>query len=117
VAKGLTADYNDGLMRSDSLCIKHFLEAKRMIDVNEASSRAIAHLKTLYPDQDLGKILFEEAELTDDDRFWIITLSYKSPVAASGVGRSVFVGDRSSKVFKLLAENGDIRSVKNREFK
>lgn len=88
-----------------------------MIDVNEASSRAIAHLKTLYPEQDLGKILFEEAELTEDDRFWIITLSYKSPVAASGVGRSVFVGDRSCKEFKLLAENGDIRSVKNREFK
>lgn len=88
-----------------------------MIDVNEASERAVRHLKDLYPDQDLGKILFEEAELTDDDRFWIITLSFKSPVAAGGVGRSVFVGDRSYKVFKLLAENGEIRSVKNREAK
>jgi hypothetical protein len=88
-----------------------------MIDVNEASNKAIDHLKRLYPDHDLGKILFEEAELTDDDRFWVITLSYKSPVAAGGVGKSVFVGDRSQKVFKLLAENGDIRSVKNREAK
>ncbi len=88
-----------------------------MIDVNEASSRAMEHLKKLYPEHDLGKILFEEAELTDDDRFWIITLSYKSPVAASGVGKSVFVGDRGYKVFKLLAESGEIRSVKNREAK
>ncbi len=90
---------------------------EKMIDVNEASSKAIAHLKKLYPEQDLGKILFEEAELTDDDRFWIITISYKSPVAASGVGQSVFVGDRSRKVFKMLSENGEIRSVKNREVK
>ncbi len=88
-----------------------------MINVNEASGIAVEHLKKLYPDQDLGKILFEEAELTDDDRFWIITLSYKSPVAAGGVGQSVFVGDRSYKVFKLLAENGDIRSVKSRALK
>ena len=88
-----------------------------MINVNEASDIAVEHLMKLYPDQDLGKILFEEAELTDDDRFWIITLSYKSPVAAGGVGQSVFVGDRSYKVFKLLAENGDIRSVKSRALK
>jgi len=88
-----------------------------MIDVNEASSKAIEHLKKLYPDQDLGKILFEEAELTDDGLFWVITLSYKSPVAAGGVGKSVFVGDRSYKVFKLLSENGEIRAIKNKEFK
>lgn len=88
-----------------------------MINVNEASARAIEHLKKLYPDNDLGKILFEEAELTDDDKFWVVVLSYKSPIAASGVGRSMFVGDRGYKVFKLLAETGDIRSVKNQESK
>jgi hypothetical protein len=84
-----------------------------MINVNDASARAIDHLKKLYPDDDLGHILFEEAELTDDDRFWIIVLSFKSPVPAGGVGKSMFVGDRSYKVFKLLAETGEIRSVKN----
>lgn len=85
-----------------------------MIDVNEASNKAIEHLKKLYADQDCGKILFEEAELSDDDKFWIITLSFKSPVAASGLGQSVFVGDRLYKVFKLSAETGEIRSIKNK---
>jgi hypothetical protein len=84
-----------------------------MIDVNEASGRAIDHLKKLYTDQDLGTILFEEAELSDDDKFWIITLSFKSPVSAGGLGHSMFAGDRCYKVFKLLAENGEIRSIKN----
>lgn len=84
-----------------------------MINVNDASTRAIAHLKKLYPDHDLGEILFEEAEITDDDRFWVVVLSYKNPISAGGVGRSMFVGDRGYKVFKLLAETGEIRSVKN----
>jgi hypothetical protein len=88
-----------------------------MINVNEASRKAIDHLISLYPEHDLGKILFEEAELTDDDKFWLITLSYKSPVAAGGVGQSVFVGDRSYKIFKILAETGEIRSIKNRTSK
>jgi hypothetical protein len=55
-----------------------------MINVNEASARAIEHLKKLYPDDDLGHILFEEAELTDDDRFWIVVLSFRNPVPAGG---------------------------------
>jgi len=84
-----------------------------MINVNEASTKAIEHLKKLYPDRDLGEILFEEAEITDDDRFWVVVLSYKNPISAGGVGRSMFVGDRGYKVFKLLAETGEIRSVKN----
>ena len=61
----------------------------------------------------MGDILFEEAEITDDDRFWVVVLSYKNPISAGGVGRSMFVGDRGYKVFKLLAETGEIRSVKN----
>ncbi|MFO7989995.1 MAG: hypothetical protein ACQEQ5_03740 [Thermodesulfobacteriota bacterium] len=88
-----------------------------MINVNEASIRAIDHLKKLYPDHDLGEILFEEAELTDDDRFWIVVLSYKSPISSGGVGKSMFVGDRGYKVFNLLAETGEIRSVKNLSIK
>ena len=88
-----------------------------MINVNEASTRAIAHLKKLYPDHDLGEILFEEAEITDDDRFWIVVLSYKSPISSGGVGKSMFVGDRGYKVLKLLAETGEIRSVKNLSIK
>jgi hypothetical protein len=84
-----------------------------MINVNEAATLAIDHLKRLYPEYDLGEILFEEAEITDDDRFWIVVLSYKSPISSGGVGRSMFVGDRGYKVFKLLVETGEIRSVKN----
>ena len=88
-----------------------------MIDVREASQKAIDHLAALYPDKDLGTILFEEAELTDDEKFWLVTISFKRLSASAGVGESVFVGDRSYKVFTLSAETGEVHAIKNRMLK
>jgi len=88
-----------------------------MIEAREAVKKAIDYLTALYPDQDLGTILFEEAELSDDEKFWLITISFRRLTPSAGVGESVFVGDRSYKVFKLLAETGEVRSIKNRPIK
>ena len=85
-----------------------------MIDVKEASQKAIEHLKLLYSDQELGKILVEEAELTEDNKFWLISLSFKQINPAGIVGQSVFADNRSHKIFKLHADTGDVRSMKNR---
>lgn len=88
-----------------------------MIEVKDAARKAVTHLVTLYPDQDLGTILFEEAELSDDEQFWLITISFRRLTKSAGVGESVFVGDRSYKVFKLVAATGEVRSIKNRKLK
>jgi len=88
-----------------------------MIDIKKASDKAIEHLESLYPDKELGNILLEEAELSDDGKFWQITVSFKRLGAVGGVGESVFVGDRSYKVFTLLADTGEVRSMKNRIIK
>ena len=85
-----------------------------MIDVKEASEKAVAYLKSLYENHDLGTILLEEAELTDDNNFWLISLSFKRPNPAGIVGEAVFADNRSYKIFKLHADTGEIRSIKNR---
>ncbi len=85
-----------------------------MIDVKEAAQKALDHLRALYPDYDLGDILLEEAELSDDGQFWLITLSFKTPGELGAVGKSVFGENRSFKIFKLLAETGEVRSMKIR---
>lgn len=85
-----------------------------MIDVKDASQKAIEYLKALYQDQELGKILVEEAELSDDNKFWLISLSFKKIDPAGIVGQSVFADNRSHKVFKLHSDTGDVRSMKNR---
>lgn len=84
-----------------------------MINIKEASQKAIEHINSLYPNRNLGDILLEEAELSDDGQFWIITVSFQKPAVTGGVGESVFTGNRSYKIFNLLAENGEVRSMKN----
>ena len=85
-----------------------------MIDIKEASQKAIEHIVSLYSNLDLGDILLEEAELVEENKFWMVTLSFKRPEASGGVGESVFTGNRSYKIFKLFAETGEVRSMKNR---
>jgi hypothetical protein len=85
-----------------------------MIDVKQATQKAIEHLKSIYQDQDLGKILVEEAERTDDNKFWIVSLSFKKMNPTGIVGESIFADNRSLKTFRLEAENGEVKSMKNR---
>jgi len=84
-----------------------------MISIKEASQKAIEHITTLYPNRNLGDILLEEAEISEDGQFWIVTVSFQRPSVSGGVGESVFTGNRSYKVFKILVENGEVRSMKN----
>ena len=84
-----------------------------MIDIKTASQKAIEHIESLFPNRDLGDVLLEEAEISDDGQFWIVTVSFKRPSASGGVGESVFTGNRSYKVFKILVENGEVRSMKS----
>lgn len=84
-----------------------------MINIEEASRRAIDHIHSLYPNRDLGDILLEEAELSEDGRFWKVIVSFKRQAASGGVGESVFTGNRTSKVFQILAETGEVHSMKN----
>ena len=84
-----------------------------MINIKEASEKAIEHIRSLYSNRDLGDILLEEAEMSDDDRNWIITVSFQRQAAGGGVGESVFTGNRSYKVFTILADNGEVRAMKN----
>lgn len=84
-----------------------------MIGIKEAAAKAIEHITSLYPNRNLGDILLEEAELSEDGQFWIVTVSFQRPASSGGVGESVFTGNRSFKVFKILAETGEVRSMKN----
>ena len=84
-----------------------------MITIEQASRSAIEHIHSLYPNRDLGDILLEEAELSGDGRFWTVTVSFKRQAPGGGVGESVFTGNRTSKIFKILAETGEVQAMKN----
>src|SRR3954469_17735219 len=86
------------------------------VDVKGAVSRAVDSLKSLIPSA--GDILLEEVEISDDDRYWIITLSFTDPSRKGGPAFAQalgYSGPRYFRVFRLDRGTGEVRSMKIRE--
>ncbi len=85
-----------------------------MINVKEATDKAKEHLSVFFPEAE--EIQLEEAELTPDKAYWLITLSYAG--ISNSVASSLLVGKSIRyKLFKLDAESGEVVSMKIRDFK
>ncbi|MFH1860533.1 MAG: hypothetical protein ABH870_05930 [bacterium] len=81
-----------------------------MIDVKEAAQRANQYLQGLI--SNITNITLEEVELTDDEQFWLITLSGYS--IAAGVQSLFGATDKVFKIFKIKRDNGEVVSMKIR---
>ena len=75
-----------------------------MIDVKEAVNNAVNFLKHL-PAATVVDERLEEVELTEDESYWLITLSYRD---------SHLTTERSYKKFKIDAQTGQVQSMKIR---
>ncbi len=82
-----------------------------MIDARTASDKAIEYFKAFFPDA--KKVHLEEVELTDDKKYWLVTVGYDSDDLAAPtqliIGRS-----NKYKVFKVDADSAEILSMKLR---
>lgn len=94
-----------------------------MIDVKQAVQKAQRYIKELYPSEQLVDVLLEEVERTEDDRFWLITLSFSQPnprTTVDPIMPSLNIFDafrqktlnRAYKVFKIDADTGEVVSMK-----
>ena len=84
-----------------------------MIDVKQAVTRASEYMKELPAAGAVHDLLLEELELTDDGRYWLITLSYfdKNPSATP------FPVERRYKIFTIDADTGRVLAMKMRTVK
>jgi hypothetical protein len=83
-----------------------------MLDVKEAAQKAADYFAGLYAEQGIANVQLEEVELTADDRYWLITLSY--PVAPE-LAQLNFNFKRKYKVFTIDAATGEVKSMKIRK--
>lgn len=90
------------------------------VDVKEAVEKAKSALESLFSSEGAHSIRLEEVIL-DDNRNWVITLSYlrsvhipedNSPLSVLG---GVISGKRAYKVVTLDKETGDVKSIKIRD--
>ncbi|MDT3740874.1 MAG: hypothetical protein RO257_15400 [Candidatus Kapabacteria bacterium] len=84
-----------------------------MISNKEAAQKAIEYLENFY--DETKNILLEEVELTDDNKFWLITLSYDSKLPMSALDIAVGKNNRSYKIFEVSTTKGEVKSMKIRK--
>ncbi len=82
-----------------------------MIDVKQAAQLASQYFAGLYEGPAVSGAQLEEVEITEDGKYWLITLSY--PLAEGGLLNLNY--KRRYKVFKINAETGEIMSMKIRK--
>ncbi|MGS0747534.1 hypothetical protein [Halpernia sp. GG3] len=85
--------------------------------IKELADTAAEYLKSFFPDAD--KIQLEEIEITDDDLYWNITLSYESNDNDNVVANKNWLMSqlRKFKIFRIDARSGKVRSMKIRDIK
>ena len=97
-------------------------EQETMIDVKKAVEVAYDFILDLPKVGDINPITLEEVELTDDDRYWLITLGlYRSVLPTTTGPVEIFASsvlakrEREYKVVKIHADSGKVQSMKIRD--
>jgi len=92
-----------------------------MIDVKEAVKIATDYLRQLYEPTELQDILLEEVALSDDEKYWYVTLGFSRPVPSTDPMRVLTESilnqkkyRREYKVFQIDSATGQVRSMKIR---
>jgi len=92
-----------------------------MLTVKEAVQAAEQWVRELYPKQELEHLRLEEVTLSEDDRYWRITLGWVEPAVqmpasiSFALGKDIHVLPRVYKTLEVDAETGAVKSMKIRE--
>lgn len=92
-----------------------------MLTVKEAAQAAEQWVRDLYAKKDLQHLRLEEVTLSDDDRYWYITLGWVEPAVqmpsslSAALGRDIHVLPRVYKTLEVDADTGAVKSMKIRE--
>lgn len=85
------------------------------MDVSEAIKTATEYLGSVYPDA--GNLRIEEVEITDDDNYWLVTISfYETHDYSIKNFSNPRVRKQEFKIFKIDTKTKEVRSMKIRDF-
>ncbi len=88
-----------------------------MIDLKTSAQAALEFFNSVSPHHG-DPVLVEEVELSEDGRYWLITLGYNLPNEPPDVWGLLDAGGkqhREYKTFKIDRETGEVRSMKIRK--
>jgi len=88
-----------------------------MIDFKTAVKAALAFLAEAYPNENLRDLRLEEIDLSADEKFWYVTVSY-SREASSPSELAKTMGSFAVREYKVIAvrsDDGRVQSMKIRQ--
>ena len=89
-----------------------------MIEVKEAVKIAQSYIQDLYAHEEIRDLALEEVEVSEDNKFWIVTLGFTKQMSQPLNPMEAMSGPKFSrfqKELKIDAENRLVRSMKNKK--
>lgn len=91
-----------------------------MIDVKEAVNEAVQSTSRFYEGHELKDLLLEEVEMSEDGKYWLITIGFDMPHSNQSKNVLMIVLNehkyiRKYKIFKIDSKSGKVLSMKIRE--
>jgi hypothetical protein len=89
-----------------------------MIDVKQTVKNAMDFVNNIYTQEKFDRITLEKAELSDDAKYWFVTLGLGKVVADDPFSQIMSGKTKISfkyKIFKIARDGGDVLSMKIRE--
>jgi len=91
----------------------------QMVDVTSAVTSARDYLQSIQHllDNPLENLRLEEIELTEDEKYWLITLGYDVPGKPQTMSQIFGPGSnylREYKLFRISSDDGEVEAMKIR---
>lgn len=82
-----------------------------MVDAKQVVAKAMEYVKAVYDASQVADLMLEEMERSEDGKHWLVTLGF-TPRESGAAGLAL---ERTFKVLKIVAETGEVLSMKIRK--
>ncbi len=82
-----------------------------MVDGKQVVAKSMEYVKAVYESSQVSDLMLEEVERSEDGKHWFVTLGF-TPRETGAAGAA---HERTFKVLKIVAETGEVLSMKIRK--
>jgi len=89
-----------------------------MMEVKEVIKIATDYIKELYSADEIKDLSLEEVEISEDNKFWIVTMAFTRQMMQPLNPMEAMSGPKFARFYKELkidAKTGQVRSMKNKK--
>jgi hypothetical protein len=90
------------------------IRSEPQVTAKQAAQAAAKYLNDVCTPPAVENVLLEEIELSDDGRFWQVTLSFKQYPSSSVMSELLEAAEKKLRVFRIDASTGRVVSMKIR---